>query len=914
MGLKVRDEQGILHDIAGMPTVDSFMSATSSNPVKNKTIYLALQDKVGKSVNNLVNYWNKTDSYSKEEVNALIGQISVMTIEVVATLPTTGISDTTIYWVGPDSETGLYDQYIHSNNSWIKTGDTSINLGDYLTIAAFNATIADYYTQTEIDTMVDNFYTKTEANALLDAKQDTLTFDNAPTENSTNPVKSGGVYTAINGKQDSFQVQILGTASASDLGKIYEYLGSDTASLKHGLFYEAKEVIPITDPATYEWVSVPVQNIDNVTIVRSSSTGALSAVTATNNTLGVVKSGTNSDIAQDGSLNVVGVLKETDSSLGDASEHVGESYLYKGATTSSFRKGGIYQSIATEVTPEGTENPSQEGWYVLDDGEYVLTSDSQVESGTTYYTIEWVLISANSTSFNEDDFDVLGDSVSLDPSQRIFVGTKAQWTAEQHKSSYSIVNLTDDELSPNSFVDWKSNGELGAKNLFPNNGTTQTVNGITITVNADKSVTFNGTATTDFGFEYGANTLDSGNYILSKGSSDSNPNLYLYNYATSSMIATTDSVAEHDNVPFTLNAQTTFTPATWITSGQTFSNVVIKPMIRLARDNDSTYQPYAMTNKEMTPYVQAISNPNLLDNPWFTVNQRGQSSYTSSHINTYTVDRWRLEVNNSNHSIVINNNGSITITNNDPSELLYFSQPALKKEFLIDVGTEYVASIDVLNYSGDIYVDVGLMDESPWVRFGNGMITSTGINVFKGTVPASWGGTVTSFRPLCMILVAGASLTIKAVKFERGTVSSLAMDAKPNYQQELAKCQRYFYRLGKLDSNGSGYELSISNVFMTNNIWFVLRTPVPMRGLPTINVNGNLIITSSSTSNAEVNDVNGLTIMSTVGMMGNITDITVSPITETALPADTLQVGKTYMLRTPAGVLSPIYIDLSADL
>lgn len=37
----------------------------------------------------------------------------------------------------------------------------------------------------------------------LSGKQDTLTFDNAPTENSNNPVKSGGVYTALANKQNT---------------------------------------------------------------------------------------------------------------------------------------------------------------------------------------------------------------------------------------------------------------------------------------------------------------------------------------------------------------------------------------------------------------------------------------------------------------------------------------------------------------------------------------------------------------------------------------------------------------------------------------------------------------------------------------------------------------------------------------
>ena len=38
--------------------------------------------------------------------------------------------------------------------------------------------------------------------AAWDGKQDALTFDDAPTQDSTNPVKSGGVYTALSGKVD----------------------------------------------------------------------------------------------------------------------------------------------------------------------------------------------------------------------------------------------------------------------------------------------------------------------------------------------------------------------------------------------------------------------------------------------------------------------------------------------------------------------------------------------------------------------------------------------------------------------------------------------------------------------------------------------------------------------------------------
>lgn len=53
------------------------------------------------------------------------------------------------------------------------------------------------------DTRITN-----NANAIAN-KQDTLTFDNVPTQNSNNPVKSGGVFTAMSGKQNSLVVEEL---------------------------------------------------------------------------------------------------------------------------------------------------------------------------------------------------------------------------------------------------------------------------------------------------------------------------------------------------------------------------------------------------------------------------------------------------------------------------------------------------------------------------------------------------------------------------------------------------------------------------------------------------------------------------------------------------------------------------------
>lgn len=42
-------------------------------------------------------------------------------------------------------------------------------------------------------------------------------------------------------------------------------------------------------------------------------------------------------------------------------------------------------STYDEVTPVGSENPTTAGWYELVDGRYVLSTDTVVESGKTYY-------------------------------------------------------------------------------------------------------------------------------------------------------------------------------------------------------------------------------------------------------------------------------------------------------------------------------------------------------------------------------------------------------------------------------------------------------------------------------------------------------------------------------------------------
>lgn len=97
----------------------------------------------------------------------------------------------------------------------------------------------------EDDNRVDNVFYKQDGKWLkdafakkadLDAKQDALTFDNAPTENSSNPVKSGGVYTALAGKVDAVSGKGLSTNDYDNTEKAQVATNAeDISSLKSNL-------------------------------------------------------------------------------------------------------------------------------------------------------------------------------------------------------------------------------------------------------------------------------------------------------------------------------------------------------------------------------------------------------------------------------------------------------------------------------------------------------------------------------------------------------------------------------------------------------------------------------------------------------------------------------------------------------
>ena len=140
----------------------------------------------------------------------------------------------------------------------------------------------------------------------------------------------------------------------------------------------------------------------------------------------------------------------------------------------------------------------------------------------------------------------------------------------------------------------------GSKNLMPNNATTQTINGVTFTINADKSVTVNGTATNWAVLMLTTSVFNAGTYRI-VDVLDTEPYIVVReNNGSGTILCSSDTGYE-----FTLTTSKTLWVAIAVRPNTTV-NKTIYPMIRDARISDSTYVPYAMTNRELTETVTSL--------------------------------------------------------------------------------------------------------------------------------------------------------------------------------------------------------------------------------------------------------------------------------------------------------------------
>lgn len=171
-----------------------------------------------------------------------------------------------------------------------------------------------------------------------------------------------------------------------------------------------------------------------------------------------------------------------------------------------------------------------------------------------------------------------------------------------------------------------------------------------------------------------------------------------------------------------------------------------------------------------------FSNPNLLINPDFKINQRGATSYEQQG---YSVDRWKIW----NVTVTPSANGGITVKNDkysDTGTFLQYLENATEGDSTLSC---YVTSV-----SGTVTM---VADDNSQV------ILKQGLNVVH---------TSKSTKTFTIFLNRGTSITLKWVKLEQGTVATSFI--APNPAEELVKCKRYYnfsvlHFYGVCNSNGS---------------------------------------------------------------------------------------------------------------
>ena len=157
---------------------------------------------ITKSVNDLVNYYLKSDTYTKAEVQQLIDAVKQFTYVSVAELPTASAETMNKIYLVPSASPqtqNVKDEFITisvtdqgtTTYSWEMIGSTEISLDNYYTktqtdaaiTAALNTALADYSTTSQIGTMISTavntalaqYYNKTQVDNIANTKTDKLT-------------------------------------------------------------------------------------------------------------------------------------------------------------------------------------------------------------------------------------------------------------------------------------------------------------------------------------------------------------------------------------------------------------------------------------------------------------------------------------------------------------------------------------------------------------------------------------------------------------------------------------------------------------------------------------------------------------------------------------------------------------------
>ncbi len=212
---------------------------------------------------------------------------------------------------------------------------------------------------------------------------------------------------------------------------------------------------------------------------------------------------------------------------------------------------------------------------------------------------------------------------------------------------------------------------------------------------------------------------------------------------------------------------------------------------------------------------QNVSNPNLLDNPDFKINQRGQSSYTAS--GQYTVDRW-LHNTVDGFKVSPVADGIQLDTRNVTSSTTKGTLIQYIENYEALLGQTMTISV---NLGGKIYTQEVVIPTSAGSTKALSIANKMDVFLYHN------GSNRLAFN---IRLNNGVNITIKRVKLE--VSSCFTPFVPPNPAEELLKCQRYYEKV---------HTPICRCVFYNGDVFGGAEFKVEKRVIPTVTVTANVV-------------------------------------------------------------------------
>lgn len=239
-------------------------------------------------------------------------------------------------------------------------------------------------------------------------------------------------------------------------------------------------------------------------------------------------------------------------------------------------------------------------------------------------------------------------------------------------------------------------------------------------------------------------------------------------------------------------------------------------------------------------------NRNILDNWYFLnpVNQREATSYTTA--NSYTIDRW---YNNGAGTVTVTSNG-LVVSGTQYNRIEQY----IENSQLLN-GQVITASILVKNPDNEVRINVYNRTTSVSNACSFPASNTFQLCSFTTTVTGATSSSIGFLVYPGVEQTTNKSMTIAAAKLEIGAKQTLAhqdingnwvLNEIPNYGEQLARCQRYFLALGKL--NGAWDSFGIAAVESATQAKALIPLPVPMVKRPTMTTTGSFALFIKNTT------------------------------------------------------------------